>query len=127
MATANTGKKPTPQTRVVIKDDTLRRNAVTVITPELRMQAAMAGRPIPDSVTFVPTKDYKGRQVQEIVTSEHVYEGSHLVHAVRRAKRFMRNQWAAGASAPRHILLAMAAFQEADPAGFEETARAALA
>lgn len=107
--------------RVVIKDDTLRRNAVLMITPAMREEAAKAGRPIPASTKFVLGKDRQGRQVQETVVVDRVLEGAHLLHAVKRAKRFIRSKGyrQRGHTPPRHIALFMAAFHKADPEAFK--------
>ncbi len=108
--------------RVTIKDDTLRRNAVIMVTPEIRANFARAGRPLANSVRFLPAIDRKGRKVQETVTVVRVLEGTHLDHALRRARRFMRSRRfrTRGNGVPRHLALFMAAFHKVDPEGFKE-------
>jgi len=104
--------------KVVITDDTLRRNSVQTVTQETRANFAMAGNPLPDDVKILPLKDRSGRQIQETVCVDHVYEGRVLDLAVIRAKRWMRSGKFPGTGAPHHIALAMAAFHKADPEGF---------
>lgn len=107
--------------RVTIKDDTLRANGVMVITPQMRDEAAKAGRPIPSNVRFLLAKDKQGRQIQKAVTVERVLEGEHLDHALRRARRYMRSRRfrRPGSGVPRHIALFMAALAKVDPEGFK--------
>lgn len=107
--------------RVTVVDDTLRANEIQVVTPQMCVDhLKKRGRPFPPGTRFLLVKDRQGRQVQRIVRVVHVYEGRHLEHAVRRAKRWMRGPRFSGSltGAPRHINLAMAAFFKADPEGF---------
>ena len=105
--------------KVRVIDDTLRANAVEVVTPQMRVDHLKKhGRLLLASVVLV--KDRQHRQIQRVENSEHVYEDKHLQEAVRRAKRWMRSDKFPKVGAPHHIALAMAAFHAADPDGFRK-------
>ncbi len=106
--------------RVVVVDDTLRRNVCVRVTPLVREQYQKKfGHSLPDNVRFLPL-EVKGRKVQDVVKVRHVYEGPRLTHAVTRARRWMRSpRYGKAGGAPHHITLAMMAFRQADPRGFE--------
>jgi hypothetical protein len=90
-------------TRVVVVDDTLRRNVVRV----------ERGR-------VLQMRDRHNRVVQEGSSSEHVFEDRHLTNAIRRARRWMSRP-RRSKSPPRHIRLAMAAYARARPDDFRKS------
>lgn len=105
---------------VTVVDDTLRRNAAQVVTPEVRANYLLEHRRVlPASTKYLLMKDRRGRQIQETVRVQHVFEGRYLEHAVRRAKRWMRGPRFRSGGAPHHIAMAMAAFSLAYPIDFK--------
>jgi len=105
--------------KVTIIDDTFRVNRCTTITKGMNDTAIEAtGNPLGPVGSLIPLK-YKGQQVQDVVKVPVTFEGRHLEIAIRRAKRFLRSVKRKPRGAPRHIALALAAFQKADPEGFK--------
>lgn len=107
---------------VTVLDDTMRRNSIVRITPDLRERLRRQGRPVPNHMMWLPAKDKSGRQMQETITVERVLDGAHLEHAVRRAKRWIRSKrfrTPGKGGMPHHIAIFMAAFHKADPEGFK--------
>ena len=115
-----------PPARVVIIDDTLRQNRVTMVTDHIRLQFAKVGRVLPTGLEFIPSTDRQGRKIQDVVRSEQVFEGPVLKHAIHRAKCWMRSRRFPHDGAPHHIAMFMAAFKKADPGGFDAYAAATI-
>ncbi len=107
-------------TKVMIVDDTFRRNGTHRMTLESRRLFFKKFGRLPQTWgDQVLSKDRQGRQMQETVKVLRIFEGAHLENAVRRAKRWMRSPRFRRTDTPRHIALAMAAFHKADPEGFK--------
>ena len=105
--------------KVIVIDDTDRRNVCMEVTDEYRAEYFKQHKILlPPSIKFLPIKNGR-QQVQEKVEVEYVYEGRGLEVAINRAKRFMRNN-ITPFDAPKHIKLAMKAFKQADPKDFEK-------
>lgn len=83
--------------------------AFSVVTKEAVEEALRTGMRTPPIGSMIPMVDRLGRRVQEDSTTIHVYSGSHLVHAQKRAERWMRKNGSRFGLAPRHIRLAAAA------------------
>ena len=94
--------------RVTVIDDTLRATQGIVRGKELMLY-----------------QDRQHRRVQRTVSVERMLEGRHLEHALRRARRWIRNR--SGESPSGQMAVFLAAFRKADPVGFEAAVEEARA
>lgn len=111
-------------TQVEIVDDAFRRNVCTLVTSENKDDlATLLGRPFPVG-TFLPHRDDQRRQVQAVVKHIFVFEGAHLDHAIKRARRFIRSRRLG--NAPAHIARMLAAYHKHDPEAFKADVQGAM-
>lgn len=85
--------------------------SVTVVDDALRNTRAV----VRDGKMTFPV-DRQRRRLQDTVRVERVLEGRHLEHALKRARRWIRNR--SRECPPEQIAVFLAAFRKADPAGF---------
>ncbi len=108
--------------RVIIQDDTLRRTKTIRITVAMQEARLKAGLFVPAIGTQMNVTDSHGKTILETVIHNHIFEGYALVHAINRARRWMRRISKGGRGRmPHHIALKMAAFQKALPKEFAQS------
>ena len=108
---------------VTVVDDTLRQNVCRQLNDDERLEYLRRFKKLLPGGVLVPVKDRRGHQVQTVIKAKKVFAGEHLRLTVKRAKRWMRSGNFPHTGAPRHIAIAVAAFQKAYPNDFEALAR----
>lgn len=105
--------------RVIIKDDTGRVNRYTQVTKANKETLEeILGIPLKLGM-FLPVRDDKKRQVQDVVTREMLFEDGHLDWAIKRAKRWLKSN-GPSINIPGHLAEKMAAFKAANVEDFIE-------
>lgn len=84
---------------------------------------------MPASVKFIPYHNQSGQMIVQPRKVRFTYEGKHLEHAVKRARRWLCGSRGRreGRVAPAHIQRFMLAYAKADPKGFSEDLNNGLA